>query len=101
MQEDQPPRKDRRGGARPGAGRPRKNPPVIPAPPPPAAAVTPIGADALATLEAIMRDPLSPATARVAAAKALLAHKAGQPVETDAAAPGEIMWLKRDGSGHA
>jgi len=101
MIEEQPPKKDRRGGARPGAGRPRKMGPA-PAPAPPAAALSATGVDALATLEAIMRDPLSPATARVAAAKALLAHKAGPAPEPEGGGPGaQIVWLKRDGSGHA
>ena len=66
------PKTKQHGGARPNAGRPPKTVPP-PAPMPSEPASPPV--DPIAVLESIAVDRLTPATARVAACKALLAHK--------------------------
>lgn len=85
-------RKSAHGGARPGAGRPKGSRTRKP--------IELSGtADPARVLELIAADPAQPAAARVAACKALLAHRrlpaeSAEPAKQQPAA--KIVWLKRE-----
>jgi len=78
-----------RGGARPGAGRPRK--PAAPAPMIPTPAGAPL--TPLALLEAVMRDERQPIAVRVSCARALLPYTAAKPARLGSKAAREIEAL--------
>jgi hypothetical protein len=78
-----------RGGARPGAGRPRKPaPPAVEAETAGGAALTP-----LALLEAVMRDERQDLALRVSCARALLPYTAAKPARLGSKAAREIEAL--------